>query len=144
MLTGMAGKACARSEPAGPLFLTTLPANMLNLAVHALPQSPPVASGGLWGRSTDILLFLRGKKAPAGALKTRIGILKRILKNVDFWKLLGMGWPGVGNVPGACGSILHLSRGSQEPYKKKSKFPIFVYITPDIPPRRPDITNICS
>ena len=70
---------------------------------------------------------MRGKKAPAGALKTRIGILKKILKNVDFWKLLGMGWPGVGNDPGACGSILHLSRGSQEPYKKKSKFSFFIY-----------------
>ena len=59
--------------------------------------------------------ILKEKKAPAGALKTRMGILKKILKNVDFWKLLGMGWPGVGNVPRACGSILHLSRGSQEP-----------------------------
>ena len=33
------------------------------------------SSGGLWGRSRHILLFLRGKKAPAGALKTRIGCL---------------------------------------------------------------------
>ena len=48
-----------------------------------------------------------------------------ILKNSVFWKLLGMGWPGVGNVPGPCGSILRISRGSQEPYKKKSKFSIF-------------------
>ena len=28
-----------------------------------------------------------------------------ILKSSGFGKLLGMGWPGVGNVPGACGSI---------------------------------------
>ena len=37
-------------------------------------KSPPGASGGLWGRSGHRLLFLRRKKAPAGALKTRIGV----------------------------------------------------------------------
>ena len=49
----------------------------------------------------------------------------QVWKKVDFWKLLGMGWPGVGNVPRPCGSILHLSRGSQEPYKRKTNFSIF-------------------
>ena len=48
-----------------------------------------------------------------------------VWKKGGFWKLLGMGWPGVGNVPRACGSILHLSRGSQEPYKKY--FLVFLY-----------------
>ena len=40
------------------------------------PKSLPGASGGLWGRSGQRLLFLRRKKAPAGALKTRIGFFR--------------------------------------------------------------------
>ena len=99
--------------------------------------------GSAKDENRSFLLFLRENRAPAGALKTRIGrlgifegkkipcrsakdenrsFLKKILKKVDFWKLLGMGWPGVGNVPRPCGSIYCLSRGSQEPYRKKSKF----------------------
>ena len=46
----------------------------------------------------------------------------QVWKKDGFWKLLGMGWPGVGNVPRPCGSILHLSRGSQEPYRKTYLF----------------------
>ena len=66
-LAGKAGKPATGSEPAGPLFLTTLPSNMLNLAVHALPQSPPVASGGLWGRSDRHIVVFEGEKSPCGS-----------------------------------------------------------------------------
>ena len=41
-------------QPVGLLFLTTLLANMFDLAVHTLPQSPPAASGDQWGRSGHI------------------------------------------------------------------------------------------
>ena len=50
-----------------------------------------------------------------------------VYKNVDFWKILGMAWPIVENVPTPCGSIYCVSRGSQLPYMKKSENPI-VYI----------------
>ena len=91
-------------------------------------------------------LFLFGKKRPARVLTGHIYRFSvdnpEKLKKSDFWKFLGMGWPGVENVPRACTSILRISRGSQEPYKKKINFLFFLYKTPDIPPRRPDIINI--
>ena len=57
----------------GPQYLTTLPSNMLKNGAGWAPKSLPGASGGLWGRSGHRLMFLRRKKKPAGALKTRIG-----------------------------------------------------------------------
>ena len=90
-------------------------------------------------------IVLSGAEPREGAYKTRIGFLKanssflekkrpaRVLtghidrfsvdnpeklKTNDFWKFLGMVWPGVENVPRACGSILRISRDSQEPCNK--------------------------
>ena len=141
-IAGIAGITGIAGIMPRPQYLTTLPVIWAKMLGKPPPKSPPGASGSLWGRSGHILLVLREKKAPAGALKTRIGSFEENMKNVDFWKLLGMGWPGVGNVPRPCGSILHLSRGSQEPYRKNKKN-VF-YITPDIPPRRPDIRENLS
>ena len=70
---GSAGSASSGSVFQGPQYLTTLPSNMLKNDAGWAPKSLPGASGGLWGRSGHRLLFLRRKKAPAGALKTRIG-----------------------------------------------------------------------
>ena len=70
---GSAGSGSSGSVFQGPQYLTTLPSNMLKNGAGWAPKSLPGASGGLWGRSGHRLLFLRRKKAPAGALKTRIG-----------------------------------------------------------------------
>ena len=48
-----------------------------------------------------------------------------------FWKILGMAWPGVENVPTPRGSIFCVSRGSQLPYNeqiKNSDFCLYIYI----------------
>ena len=68
-----AGSASSGSVFQGPQYLTTLPSNMLKNGAGWAPKSLPGASGGLWGRSGHRLLFLRRKKNPAGAQKTRIG-----------------------------------------------------------------------
>ena len=72
---GSASSGSSASMFQGPQYLTTLSSNMLKNGAGWAPKSLPGASGGLWGRSGHRLLFLRRKKAPAGALKTRIGVL---------------------------------------------------------------------
>ena len=92
-------------------------------------------------------LFFFGKKRPARVLTGHIYRFSvdnpERLKKSDFWKFLGMGWPGVENVPRACTSILRISRGSQEPYKKKTKISHFFYIK--LPIYRPGglILRVC-
>ena len=72
-LFSSAGSAGCAGVFQGPQYLNTLPSNMLKNGAAWAPKSLPGASGGLWGRSGHRLLFLRRKKNPAGALKTRIG-----------------------------------------------------------------------
>ena len=98
-------------------------------------NSPPVNSIGLRMRTFYIRGYCGGGWMGLAPSKFAIlrdrGIQKwvgedfgEVWKKGVFWKLLGMGWPGVGNVPRPCGSIYCVSRGSQEPYRKKTKFSI--------------------
>ena len=80
---GSGSSASSGSVFQGPQYLTTLPSNMLKNDAGWAPKSLPGASGGLWGRSGHRLLFLRRKKNPAGALKTRIGLF---FGGEDLWE----------------------------------------------------------
>ena len=61
-----------------------------------------------------------------------LGVYVKNIQKVDFWKILGMAWPIVENVPTPRGSIYCVSRGFQLPYMKKNVF-VCIFVLIELP-----------
>ena len=65
--------------------------------------------------------------------------LTKSSENLKILKILGMGWPGVENVPTALGSIFNAPTAPKRPYNKKYRksyfllFFVYFYIFPIFP-----------